>query len=72
MTKLIIKFKKILPGIYLPRKVEIDATEDGYDWHELPLLVKIADFCYSLVPNYDGKLTKLLLESENAPQIKED
>lgn len=75
MGKVITKFKKILQGGYLPKKLGINTEEHDYDWHNwhnLPLYLKVVDLIfYSFIPGYNGEATKRVLE-ENAPHIRGD
>lgn len=63
MAKLVIRFKKFLRWIYLPRSIGIDTTEHDYDWRELPLSLRIADLIfYSFIPGYKGEAVKDISE----------
>ena len=67
----IITFQKIL-GFYLPKKLELDTKDHGYDWRKLPLHLKILElFHYLSIPDYKRELVRDLSE-ENAPHIKRD
>ena len=64
---LLLGFKKILPGIYIP-SLKLDTTEHGYDYRELPWDLKLVDWImYLSIQGYKGELTSWYLQT--APQL---